>query len=166
LALAWACAKHLAENVKAFTLFATHYFEITSLPETISGIVNVHLNATEHNDNIVFLHKVQDGPASKSYGLQVAKLAGIPAAVLIQAQEQLRLLEEGIHPEHSAKTMSFAGLNMLENQAAPSPQQTGLFDALPNPAMEALKKINPDNLSPREALEQLYRLKELYTKGK
>ncbi|MES2674207.1 MAG: DNA mismatch repair protein MutS [Pseudomonadota bacterium] len=173
LALAWACAKHLAENIKAFTLFATHYFEITSLPETISGIVNVHLNATEHNDNIVFLHKVQEGPASKSYGLQVAKLAGIPASVLVQAQEQLRLLEEGSHPQHSIKTPSSAGLNMLENQAtiiapsgALSPQQTGLFDALPNPAMEALKKINPDNLSPRDALEQLYRLKELYSKGK
>ncbi len=173
LALAWACAKHLAENVKAFTLFATHYFEITSLPVTIPGIVNVHLNATEHNDNIVFLHKVQEGPASKSYGLQVAKLAGIPAAVLVQAQEQLRLLEEGIHPEHSSKTMLPTGLYTPEDQAANqliatplSPQQTGLFDALPNLALEALKKINPDNLSPREALEQLYRLKELYAKGK
>src|SRR5690606_5245908 len=84
LSLAWACAKHLAENVRAFTLFATHYFEITSLPETVPGIVNVHLNATEYKDNIVFLHKVQEGPASKSYGLQVAKLAGIPAAVLAE----------------------------------------------------------------------------------
>ncbi len=169
LALAWACAKHLAENVKAFTLFATHYFEITSLPETISGIVNVHLNATEHNDNIVFLHKVQEGPASKSYGLQVAKLAGIPASVLMQAQEQLQLLEQGVHPEQSSKIMQSAPINAIENHtniALASPQQSGLFDALPNPAMEALKKINPDNLSPREALEQLYRLKELYTKGK
>ncbi len=169
LALAWACAKHLAEEIKAFTLFATHYFEITSLPETISGIVNVHLNATEHNDNIVFLHKVQEGPASKSYGLQVAKLAGIPAVVLAQAQEQLHLLERGIHPEQASNTRPFNSAGDDENikSFTPTvPQQSGLFDALPNPAIDALKKINPDNLSPREALEQLYRLKELYTKGK
>jgi DNA mismatch repair protein MutS len=170
LALAWACAKHLAENIKAFTLFATHYFEITSLPATISGIENVHLNATEHKDHIVFLHKVQDGPANKSYGLQVAKLAGIPAAVLLQAQEQLLLLEQGIHPEQANKTPAETQTTISSDTthfAMPvSPQQSGLFDSLPNPAMEALKKINPDNLSPREALEHLYRLKELYSKGK
>jgi DNA mismatch repair protein MutS len=170
LALAWACAKHLAENVKAFTLFATHYFEITSLPKTTSGIVNVHLNATEHNDNIVFLHKVQEGPASKSYGLQVAKLAGIPASVLKQAQQQLQLLEEGIHPEHASKNTTTIQMPIAEkNVELPkptSPLQSGLFDALPNPALDALKKIDPDQLSPREALEHLYRLKELYTKGK
>jgi len=129
----------------------------------------VHLNATEHNHNIVFLHKVQEGPASKSYGLQVAKLAGIPTSVLIQAQEQLRLLEEGTHSEQPPKTTQPNWVNAAEtqpNNTSLSPQQSGLFDALPNPAMEALKKINPDNLSPREALEQLYRLKELYIKGK
>ena len=168
LSLAWACAKHLAEKVSAFTLFATHYFEITSLPETIPGITNVHLNATEHNDNIVFLHKVQEGPASKSYGLQVAKLAGIPAEVLAQAQEQLRLLEQGVHPEHSTLAMT----QIIPTASLPiasetiSPLQSGLFDALPDPALEALKKINPDNLSPREALEQLYRLKEILKKGR
>lgn len=176
LALAWACAKHLAENVKAYTLFATHYFEITSLPETTAGITNLHLNATEHNDNIVFLHKVQEGPASKSYGLQVAKLAGIPAAVLAQAQMQLHLLEQGVHPDHASinlQNIPTAPINAVENSSIAvsaetnlSPQQSGLFDALPNPALEALKKINPDTLSPRDALEQLYRLKELYKKGK
>ena len=98
LSLAWACAVHLAEQVKAFTLFATHYFEITSLPETLAGVANVHLDATEHNDNIVFLHNIQEGPASQSYGLQVAKLAGIPNAVLQRAKEQLYLLESGEHP--------------------------------------------------------------------
>jgi DNA mismatch repair protein MutS len=164
LSLAWACAKHLAEKVRAFTLFATHYFEITSLPETIPGIANVHLNATEHNDNIVFLHKIQEGPASKSYGLQVAKLAGIPVEVLEQAREQLHLLEQGVHPEHSTKAMLAPAINTQTELA--SPLQTGLFDALPNPAVEALKKINPDSLSPREALEQLYRLKEILNKGK
>ncbi len=173
LSLAWACAKHLAEKVSAFTLFATHYFEITSLPESIPGIANVHLNATEHNDNIVFLHKVQEGPASKSYGLQVAKLAGIPAEVLAQAQAQLQLLEQGVHPEHSTIALTQtalpvsapASLDIISSDLA-SPLQSGLFDALPNPAVEALKKINPDNLSPREALEQLYRLKEILKKGR
>jgi DNA mismatch repair protein MutS len=168
LSLAWACAKHLAEKVRAFTLFATHYFEITSLPETVPGIANVHLNATEHNDNIVFLHKVQEGPASKSYGLQVAKLAGIPAQVLAEAQQQLHLLENGEHP-HSIKSATIAP--MIQDIAAlpgisASPLQSGLFDALPNPALEALRKLNPDTLSPREAMDQLYRLKELYAKGK
>jgi DNA mismatch repair protein MutS len=187
LSLAWACAKHLAEKVRAFTLFATHYFEITTLPETVSGIVNVHLNATEHKDNIVFLHKVQEGPASKSYGLQVAKLAGIPAVVLAEAQQQLHMLENGEHP-HSIKSapassneqfkepvnpqaneqsVTAAPLNTEASAAsAESPLQSGLFDTLPNPALAALHKINPDNLSPREALEHLYRLKELYARGK
>ena len=167
LSLAWACAKHLAEKVSAFTLFATHYFEITSLPETIPGIANVHLNATEHNDNIVFLHKVHEGPASKSYGLQVAKLAGIPAEVLAQAQDQLNLLEQGVHPEHAIKASTEITESLTSTPAAiESPLQSGLFDALPDPALEALKKINPDNLTPREALEQLYRLKEILKKGR
>ncbi len=166
LSLAWACAKHLAEKVSAFTLFATHYFEITSLPESIPGIANVHLNATEHNDNIVFLHKVQEGPASKSYGLQVAKLAGIPAEVLAQAQAQLHLLEQGVHPEHSTVAITQAVMPVAASPDPASPLQSGLFDALPDPTLEALKKINPDNLSPREALEQLYRLKEILKKGR
>ena len=172
LSLAWACAKHLAEKVSAFTLFATHYFEITSLPESIPGIANVHLNATEHNDNIVFLHKVQEGPASKSYGLQVAKLAGIPAEVLAQAQAQLQLLEQGAHPQHSTAPITQSPNPASSPIEAPalsstySPLQSGLFDALPNPAVDALTKINPDNLSPREALEQLYRLKEILRKGR
>lgn len=169
LSLAWACAKHLAEKVQAYTLFATHYFEITSLPDSISGIANVHLNATEHNDNIVFLHKVQEGSASKSYGLQVAKLAGIPIEVLAQAQAQLALLESGEHPQHSTKALVSVPSDVdLSTDATPiaSPLQTGLFDVLPNPALEALRKINPDSLSPREALDQLYRLKEIYSKGK
>ena len=166
LALAWACARHLAEQLRAFTLFATHYFEITSLPDTIPGIANVHLNATEHNDNIVFLHKVQEGPASKSYGLQVAKLAGIPTAVLRQAQEQLHLLEQGAHPHQPANTASVPQEHSPVVQQAGMPLQGGLFDAMPDPTVEALKKINPDNLSPREALEQLYRLKDILSKGR
>jgi len=93
LSLAWSCAKYLAESIKAFTLFATHYFELTSLPEECEGIVNVHLDAVEHGDHIVFLHAVQEGPASKSYGLQVAQLAGIPLSVIEKAKEKLRTLE-------------------------------------------------------------------------
>ena len=166
LALAWACARHLAEQVRAYTLFATHYFEITSLPETVPGIANVHLNATEHKDNIVFLHKVQEGPASKSYGLQVAKLAGIPASVLAQAQHQLQLLEQGVHIQVNNKNTAVTSIDTQVNTDSPTPLQTGLFDVMPNPVVEALKKINPDNFSPREALEQLYRLKEVLNKGK
>lgn len=166
LALAWACARHLAEHLRAYTLFATHYFEITSLPDAIPGIANVHLNATEHNDNIVFLHKVQEGPASKSYGLQVAKLAGIPTSVLRQAQDQLHLLEQGEHPHQPAKTTHDTQEQSSATAQAGAPLQGGLFDAMPDPTVEALKKINPDNLSPREALEQLYRLKEILNKGK
>ena len=166
LALAWACARHLAEQLRAYTLFATHYFEITSLPDAIPGIANVHLNATEHNDNIVFLHKVQEGPASKSYGLQVAKLAGIPTSVLRQAQEQLHLLEQGEHPHQPAKATHDTQEQSSATAQAGAPLQGGLFDAMPDPTVEALKKINPDNLSPREALEQLYRLKEILNKGK
>ncbi len=166
LALAWACARHLAEQLRAYTLFATHYFEITSLPDAIPGIANVHLNATEHNDNIVFLHKVQEGPASKSYGLQVAKLAGIPTSVLRQAQDQLHLLEQGEHPHQPAKTTHDTQEQSSATAQAGAPLQGGLFDAMPDPTVEALKKINPDNLSPREALEQLYRLKEILNKGK
>ncbi|HEV2613372.1 MAG TPA: DNA mismatch repair protein MutS [Gammaproteobacteria bacterium] len=93
LSLAWSCAHYLADNIKAFTLFATHYFELTTLPEECEGIVNVHLDAVEHGDHIVFLHAVQEGPASKSYGLQVAQLAGIPISVIEKAKEKLRTLE-------------------------------------------------------------------------
>ncbi|MDX2164793.1 MAG: DNA mismatch repair protein MutS [Gammaproteobacteria bacterium] len=93
LSLAWSCAHYLADNIKAFTLFATHYFELTSLPQECEGIVNVHLDAVEHGDHVVFLHAVQEGPASKSYGLQVAQLAGIPKIVIENAKEKLATLE-------------------------------------------------------------------------
>jgi DNA mismatch repair ATPase MutS len=93
LALAWACAAHLGGTVRAFTLFATHYFELTRLPDEQSGIANVHLDAVEHGDSIVFMHRVQDGPADRSYGLQVAALAGVPPVVIQQARQRLRLLE-------------------------------------------------------------------------
>lgn len=94
LSLAWSCAVYLAQHIRAFTLFATHYFELTELPKEFSDIFNVHLDAVEHEDKIVFLHNVQEGPASKSYGLQVAQLAGIPKTVIEQAKQKLKVLEK------------------------------------------------------------------------
>ena len=154
LSLAWACAWHLAEKVQAFTLFATHYFELTSLPEKLDAVVNVHLDATEYNDNIVFLHAIQEGPASQSYGIQVAKLAGIPAAVLQLARQELARLESG------------SGEKMLDGGEASTsetaPLQVDLFAPAGNPELEnRLKKLQPDELTPRQALETLYELKKL-----
>jgi DNA mismatch repair protein MutS len=147
LALAWACLEHLAREVRALTLFATHYFELTALADQLSGVDNVHLDATEHGERIVFLHRVKDGPASRSYGLQVAALAGIPPAVLASARAKLQELEQ--RPESTV------------GRAAPVPAQLSLFGAEPEPALEALDAIEPDALSPRAALEALYRLKAL-----
>ncbi len=160
LALAWACARHLAEQVKAYTLFATHYFELTLLPSELPGIANVHLDATEHKDNIVFLHKVQEGPASKSYGLQVAKLAGIPDPVLHDAKHQLALLEQSDERLKGEKAPAKDILGAAPTPAG-GPVQGGLFDSQPHPAMDALGELNPDELTPRQALERLYALKEL-----
>lgn len=143
LSLAWACAVELATHVKAFTLFATHYFELTSLPEQVGGLVNVHLDATEHRDHIVFLHQIQEGPASRSYGLQVAKLAGIPPQVLAAAQEKLAALETG---------------DNTHIVAAPAPTQPDLFASTPHPALEQLASLELDDTTPREALTLLYSL--------
>jgi DNA mismatch repair protein MutS len=146
LALAWSVAEKLSE-LNAYTLFATHYFELTRLPETHSNARNAHLAAVEHGERIVFLHSVQDGPASQSYGLQVAALAGVPKKVIQNARKHLRQLEN-------------------ESIAAPVPQ-LDLFYAPhveviePEPALEALRELNPDELSPREALDALYRLKAM-----
>ena len=157
LSLAWSAAVHLAEQVQAFTLFATHYFELTSLPEDYPQVANVHLDATEHNDHIVFLHSIQEGPASKSYGLQVAKLAGIPEQVVNSAKAKLALLEAGSNQTKSPTAAATA------NQApAMTPQQPDMFAiAAPNPACEKLEKINPDELSPKQAHDLLYELKKL-----
>jgi DNA mismatch repair protein MutS len=155
LSLAWACAHHLAENIQALCLFATHYFEITSLPESIEGVANVHLSATEHNDNIVFLHRIEEGAASQSYGLQVAKLAGIPTSVLIEAQQQLQLLESGQHPHSISTHHEPTNFSPIE-----TPQQDELFPSTPHPVVDVLESINPDDLTPRQALEVLFDLKK------
>ncbi len=150
LSLAWACAVQLAEKVQAFTLFATHYFELTALPENTPGVANVHLDATEYQDDIVFLHAVQEGPASQSYGIQVAKLAGIPAEVIALARRELAVLEAGAHAT-------------VKPASAPhQPLQQELFaDPLGAALRDALAAIDPDELSPKLALEQLYALKQL-----
>jgi len=146
LSLAWAAAVQLARSVKAFTLFSTHYFELTRLPEQCPTMANVHLDATEHQDHVVFLHNIQEGPANRSFGLQVAKLAGIPAPVLQAAQEKLLELERGA---------------ILEQQAnADFRAQDDLFSAShPHPVIDLLKAVNVDDLTPREALDTLYELK-------
>ncbi|CRY54426.1 MULTISPECIES: DNA mismatch repair protein MutS [Yersinia] len=146
LSLAWACAENLASRIKAMTLFATHYFELTTLPEKMEGVVNVHLDALEHGETIAFMHSVQDGAASKSYGLAVAALAGVPRDVIKRARQKLKELES------------------LSNHAAASnidgSQLTLLNEETP-PAVEALESLDPDSLSPRQALEWIYRLKNM-----
>ncbi len=153
LSLAWACAFYLAKTVKAFTLFATHYFELTSLPEKVDGAVNVHLDATEYNDSIIFMHSVQDGAASKSYGIQVAKLAGIPSPVLELARAELAMLETG------AKSAVNLGDNTITDSV---PSQSELLLAPINSALQKrLDTMLPDELSPKQALDLIYELKKL-----
>ncbi|MBD3618081.1 MAG: DNA mismatch repair protein MutS [Chromatiales bacterium] len=144
LSLAWACAEHLAVHNRAFTLFATHYFELTARPEQAAGIRNVHIDAVEHGDSIVFLHSVKDGPANQSYGLQVAQLAGVPRGVIQRARERLRQLEK--QSARGAEATPQLGLPL---DAAPAP----------HPVVETLAGIDPDALTPRQALETLYALK-------
>jgi DNA mismatch repair protein MutS len=148
LSLAWAAAVQLARSVQAFTLFSTHYFELTSLPQTCPTMANVHLDATEHQDHVVFLHNIQEGPANRSFGLQVAKLAGIPAPVLAAARDKLRELEKGAAQPPGQQTDTA------------SPAQVDLFSApAPHPVVRALEGLDLDDLSPREALQKLYELK-------
>ena len=146
LSLAWSAAEHLA-HLRAFTLFATHYFELTVLPESEPVVANVHLNATEHNERIVFLHHVLPGPASQSYGLAVAQLAGVPGTVISRAREHLARLEATSLPHD---------LPRQEPGQPQVPMQSDLFASVPHPLIEQLHKINPDDLTPRKALELLY----------
>jgi len=148
LALAWAIARHLVERNRALSLFATHYFEMTRLALEYKEVKNVHLDAVEHKDSVVFLHAVEEGPASQSYGLQVAALAGVPKPVINRARKYLELLEE------SAITRgNTADLFTATKTPEPEPAADALRDEL--------AKVNPDELSPREALDLLYQLKKL-----
>jgi DNA mismatch repair protein MutS len=148
LSLAWACAHYLGEQIGAFCLFATHYFELTALADELPACANVHVEAADHGEKLVFLHTVSDGPANQSYGLQVASLAGVPGAVIRRARRYLAHLEQ-------------------TQQTAGGPQQSlDLFSATepepaPHPVVERLSGIQPDELSPRAALELLYELKRL-----
>jgi DNA mismatch repair protein MutS len=148
LALAWAIARHLVEKNKSLSLFATHYFEMTRLALEYKEVANVHLDAVEHKDTVVFLHAVEEGPASRSYGLQVAGLAGVPRPVIRQAKKYLQLLEEA-----SLARGNQEDLFSTKVQEEPEPAV--------DPLREELQKVSPDELSPREALELLYRLKRL-----
>ena len=151
LSLAWACAEELATEVQAFTLFATHYFELTTLPETLSQIANVHLDAVEHGDGIVFMHAVKEGPANQSYGLQVAALAGVPKSVIKRAKQRLLQLES-----QSANAPTGEAVEQFSLFAQPAALSTTTADD--HPALDALNEIDPDELTPRAALEILYRL--------
>jgi DNA mismatch repair protein MutS len=148
LALAWSAAEYLAKNVNALTLFATHYFELTQLPELLPSVINVHLDAIEHDDTIAFMHSVQEGAASKSYGLQVAALAGVPASVIKAAKHKLHQLENR---------------DMTLSQQNPTQVSMNLLPPIPEPslALEKLAQINPDELTPKQALDYLYELKRL-----
>ena len=156
LSLAWACASYLAQKLHAYTLFATHYFELTQLPETEKGVVNVHLDAVEHDDTIRFMHTVEQGAASKSYGLQVAQLAGVPKAVIQSARKKLHFLENQKEMT-SDGTVTDSGSSVA---SAPS-QSSILFEDKPHPVLDALDNVKPDELSPRQALDLMYTLKRL-----
>ena len=152
LALAEACARHLAHHNRAYTLFATHYFELTALAEPGNGIANVHLDAVEHGEQLVFMHAVKDGPADRSFGLQVAALAGLPKSVVKQARGRLIELEQ---QGRDTPKPSFA------KAALDAPQQFGLFAPPASAALDALAEVDPDELTPKQALEALYRIKAL-----
>jgi DNA mismatch repair protein MutS len=149
LSLAWACARHIATRIRAFTLFATHYFELTALAQETEGCANVHLDATEHGDQLVFLHAVKEGPANRSYGLQVAALAGVPRNVISHARRYLQELEHARDHRVAADAQAQLPLTVTE----------------PDLRLEAMRRqiesIDPDHLAPREALDLLYRLRKL-----
>ncbi|SSQ42366.1 mismatch repair protein [Acinetobacter baumannii] len=149
----------LTKRVKCLCLFATHYFELTELGSE-AGIDNYHVTAQELNGNLILLHKVQQGPASQSHGLQVAKLAGIPANVIKEAQKRLRILEkqQQQHLQTSVQDDLFA---TLDSEAKTNTQviEKVIEIEVPSPALDLLKQIEVDNLTPRQALEQLYELK-------
>jgi DNA mismatch repair protein MutS len=147
LALAWAIARHLADKCRCHTLFATHYFELTALASEFKHVANVHLDAVEHKDRIVFLHAVEEGPANRSYGLQVAQLAGVPGAVIRAARRRLIELEE--------QGLRGSPQRDLFATDVPEPERVQ-----PHPVLEQLRSIEPDALTPRAALELLYELRQ------
>jgi DNA mismatch repair protein MutS len=157
LSLAYAAADHMARRTRAFTLFATHYFELTALADRCPGVANAHLDATEHADGLVFLHAVRAGPANKSYGLQVARLAGVPRDVIAAARRYLSELEaKSAAAERSAPQGELVFAASPEASAAITPE-----DPAARAVLEELNALDPDSLTPREALDALYRLRVL-----
>jgi DNA mismatch repair protein MutS len=154
LALAWAIAHRLAERNRCLSLFATHYFELTALAAELEGCANVHFDAAEHRDGIVFLHAVADGPANRSYGLQVAKLAGVPAETVRQARAYLARLDQ-------FSVRNTAQDDLFDAAAAALPGAAARTDARALDVLERVAALDPDALSPREALGALYALKKL-----
>ena len=156
LSLAWAFAEHLSQKKRAYTLFATHYFELTTLAKQTDNIANVHIDAVEHGDKIVFLHSVKDGPANQSYGLQVAQLAGVPKGIIQQAKKKMQSLEKNSTDSHiqEGETLPL-GLSF----AAPE------IDDVAEQIKKELQAIEPDELTPRQALDALYGLKQKFIKN-
>ena len=145
LSLAWACAEMLAIKTKSLTLFASHYFELTLLADQIPSLVNVHLDAVEHGDTIVFMHTVQEGAASKSFGLQVAQLAGVPKPVIQRAKQRLAELEKQQAPSAiNIEQQPFEQLSFVENT---------------HPVLESLSSIDVNDLTPKQALDLLFEFK-------
>ena len=134
-------------------MFATHYFELTALPEQIEGIANIHLDALEHNNTIAFMHAVQDGAASKSYGLAVAALAGVPQSVIKLAKQKLHQLEKLSAQNGDQQIQHLRALNKHQGELA--------FEAEPDALREAIEQLDPDELSPKQALAYLYQLKKM-----
>ena len=151
LSLAWACAEWLATQLKSLTLFATHYFELTSLPQQLPGCINIHLDAKEHNDTIAFMHSVQEGAANKSYGIEVAQLAGVPRPVIQLAKQKLKQLEK--------LSLQNSQINDYQTELDFNPEPE--FDANSEAILQQLAQIDPDDLTPKQALAMLYQLKKL-----
>ncbi len=160
LSLAWACVVDLTKRVKCLCLFATHYFELTELGGE-AGIDNYHVTAQELNGNLILLHKVQHGPASQSHGLQVAKLAGIPASVIKEAQKRLKILEKQQH-QHLPSSVQNDLFSSVEHEIETQVIEKIVEVEAKSPALELLQNIDVDDLTPRQALEQLYQLKALF----
>ena len=156
LSLAWACAAFIARNIRAFTLFATHYFELTSLAGEAPGVVNVHVEAVEHGDTLVFLHSVKEGPANQSYGLQVAALAGIPE---IRHRRRTALSDGARARARRAAKFRLAAIRTAALRCALRCGDRA--ERSESAALEALRAVDPNALSPREALDLLFRLQQL-----
>jgi DNA mismatch repair protein MutS len=156
LALAWAIARELAEKNKSLALFATHYFELTALPAEIDGCANLHFDAVEHADGIVFLHAAEDGPANRSYGLQVAKLAGVPSSAIRRAREYLARLDK-FNASDGAQRDLFAPIGVTNESAAETPPVALEAGSIP----AQLAALDPDSMTPRDALAALYELRKL-----